>query len=97
MCNNMKSILDKRDNMLDYIIFLKTKFQGRKKRLGRWMEENFATKPHVHVTATWVHLQTYADAIENGAVLLMMIAYAVMMAYVDKKDLTALNVPIETV
>ncbi len=57
----------------------------------------FASKPHVHVTATWVHLQTYADALNNGAGFLMMIAYAVMMEYVDKQDLTALNVPIEIV
>ncbi len=37
----MKTILDKKDDLLDYIVFLKTHFQGRKKRLVRWMEQNF--------------------------------------------------------
>lgn len=37
----MKTILDKRDDLLDYIEFLKTKYLVRKNRLVRWMEKNF--------------------------------------------------------
>ncbi len=37
----MKTILEKRDDLLLYIEFLKIQYQGRKNRLVRWMEQNF--------------------------------------------------------